>query len=269
MSKGLTYYRVIFLWFFIILIFFLVGCAKQKILIPDTPESRKLTDRINHNYQKIKNLSGCITLNIKIEDKQIIQRGHFFYKKPNLLKINFMGLLGIPRAIFLINQGIKIYLYSEGKSYNVSNNSNISFFDIDRNFLSRDFKIFKETWKNYIFYGKNKNLWVDKRKLLITKMETFDENKKIVTKTDFKVFKKIDEISVPHKIRVQIFNPAQLQGVFPYFTEIIGSEEFSSLSKKLDILIYLRKIVVNKELKEEMFRLPQNSLQMTPRDPEK
>ncbi|MCK5535153.1 hypothetical protein KAI68_08550 [bacterium] len=257
--KTVVYQKGFFFCLYLWCSFFLLGCAGHKILITDIQEKTTLINKINYNCRKIKDLSGHINLDIKIGDKRIIQKGYFFYKTPDLLKINFMGWFGVPRAVFLMNKGIKIYFYGKGIICNIEGGEKTSFLNLGQKVLLDGFEIIDQTRKNYIFYKNNKKIWVDKRKLIIKKIELFNDAGQTLSKIDFKIFKKTDKILVPHKIRIQIFDWQQLRREFPWFAETIENQE----AEKLDILIYLKKVVVNKGLKEEIFNLSPTTLQKT------
>jgi hypothetical protein len=209
-----------YLWFSL----FLLGCAGHKGFITDIQNKTVLINRINYNCQKIKDLSGHINLDIKIGNKRIIQKGYFFHKTPDLLKINFMGWFGIPRAVFLMNQRIKIYFYGKGSVFDIEEGK-IPFLNFKQKISLDGFEILGEDGRNYIFYKENKKIWVDKN----------------------------NKILVPHKIRVQVFSCQQLGQEFPWFTETIGPRDI----KKIDMLLYLKKLSINKGLNEEIFNLSQ------------
>ncbi len=247
-----------FFCFYLLFSLFLLGCAGHKGFITDIQNKTVLINRINYNCQKIKDLSGHINLDIKIGNKRIIQKGYFFHKTPDLLKINFMGWFGIPRAMFLMNQRIKIYFYGKGVVFDVEEGK-IPFLNLKQKISLDGFEIIGEDGKSYLFYKENKKIWVDKKKLVIIKIELFDDKGEILSKIDFKTFKKINKILVPHKIRIQVFSCQQLGQEFPWFAETIGTRDM----KKIDILLYLKKLSINKGLNEEIFNLPHTTLQKT------
>ncbi|MCK4533622.1 hypothetical protein KAU39_07510, partial [bacterium] len=240
-QKGLIYYRIAFFCFCLSAALFLLGCAGKKILVDGVQNKTALINKINYNCQKIKDLSGCINLDVKIGNKRLIQKGYFFCKTPNLLKINFIGWFGVPRAVFLMNQGIKIYFYRKGVVFDLEEGK-IPFLNFKQKISLDGFDIFGEDGKNYIFYKENKKIWVDKKKLVIIKIELFDDKGKILSKIDFKTFKKINKILVPHKIGIQVFSCQQLGQEFTWFAETIGTHDI----RKIDILLYLKKLSINK-----------------------
>ena len=254
-QKRLIYCKAIFFCFSLIL--FLSGCVSKKILVTDVQNKTVLINRINHNCQKIKDLSGHINLDIIIGDKRLIQKGYFFYKTPNLLKINFLGWLGVPQAVFLINQRIKIYFYGKGVVFDIEEGK-IPFLDFKQKISLDGFEILGEDGKNYVFYKENKKIWVDKKKLIIIKIELFDDEGKILSKINFKTFKKINKIFVPHKIGVQVFSCQQLGQEFTWFAETVGTQDI----KKIDMSLYLKKLSINKGLNEEIFNLSHTTLHM-------
>ncbi len=251
--KRSVYYRTAFFCFCLSATIFLLGCAGKKILVTDVQNKTALINRINYNCQKIKDLSGQIELDIIIGDKRLIQKGYFFCKTPYLLKINFIGWLGVPRAVFLMNQGIEIYFYGKGIVFDVEEGK-IPFLNFRQKISLDGFEILGEDRKNYIFYKENKKIWVDKKKLVIIKIELFDDKGEILSKIDFKTFKKINKILVPHKIGIQVFSCQQLVREFPWFVETVGIRDI----KKIDILLYLKRLSINKGLSEEIFSLSED-----------
>jgi len=186
--------------------------------------------RALRSFQKIQDISGFVSANTVYKNEGYGVSGPFFFKKPKQLRFEILGLFSLPQGLILMRQGTIVYITPDKKIYDLTDN----FFWVKDIFSIFDAECFdgldnvSDEEKFYIFKNDIAEIKVDKKEHTVSEIKFV--NGSVVNPAGYKL---LGGIKFPYKL------------------------DFISSGGDIRTTLILKKLNLNKDIKIDLFNLPE------------